>query len=274
MSVRRIAAPLLLGTLVNIVVNLIFNPTKLHLPFTEFFWAWIFATPITELNRYLEIRLGKKYSWIAKPGLRLFTHFSYLALSLLAILNISGNIYLWLTSQGFFTWMELLIINLVTLGISILLTVANWGFDFYKRWRAAEYSIMDSSHEINHLRSQLNQSSNLIELQKGNTKFKIEANNIAAAIHTHGIVRVYAKDRQQGTFNGALSELSDRLPNHLFFLATRNTILNRNIIASITPATYGKLQVKIKDLILDEGDIVVSRLKASSFRKWYNSTSD
>ena len=63
MSVRRIAAPLLLGTLVNIVVNLIFNPTKVHLPFTEFFWAWIFATPITELNRYLEIRLEKKYSW-------------------------------------------------------------------------------------------------------------------------------------------------------------------------------------------------------------------
>jgi len=155
----------------------------------------------------------------------------------------------------------------------MLLTILNWVIDFYQRWTKAELTIKGTEREIKQLKSQLSKSSSLIELKKGTAKFRIEVSNIRLAIHNFGFIKVHTEKNEQGIFSGTLSELADKLPLHLFFQATRNTILHRDIIVSVAPAAYGKLQLTIKESLVKNSELKISRLKAAGFRKWYNSSS-
>jgi len=196
-----------------------------------------------------------------------------LLLSLVILLNVLGNAYLWIAGLGFFKWSEVLIINMVTILVAMFLTILNWAIYFYQRWTKAESAVKDSETKISRLKSQLSKSSDLVELQKGTAKFRIEASNIRLAIHHFGFVKVYTDKNEQRIFNGSLAELRDKLPEHLFFQATRNTIVHKDTIISVAPSTYGKLDLTIKESTAKNSGLVVSRLKAASFRKWYNSTS-
>lgn len=273
MNIKRFAEPVVLGSVTNIVINYVFDPITPDFDWTEFIVACILAVSVTELNRYIDQALEKRFSWESNPLRRFFHHLYYLALSLVLSINILGNAYLWITGKGFFTWPELLSINLITLIIALLLTIVNWTTDFYRRWRKAEFQLRDATHELKNLKSKIEWSSQPIELQRGNTKYQVKVKDLRLAKSESGIVRIYIENGENGMFRGTLNELSSQLPDHLFFRVTRNLIIHREMILAIFPSTFGKVQLKTKEIIKDGDKITVSRPKAAVFRKWYYSTS-
>lgn len=267
----RILEPILLGSIANIVINFIFNPASPDFILKEFLIAIVFATILTEINRFIDLRLERKHSWAKNLGKRFFYQLTYLTVSLIVVINVIGNIYIWLIGDGFYSLRELLIINLCVFVVALLLTFFKWSVHFYKNWINAEHNLTDSTKELNKLKSEFEKGSNQIELQKGNGLLQLNAEDINFVKSDLGVVWVYY-DHSKAVFNGPLLGLMEMLPNHLFFHATRNTIIRQEMILSISPSTYGKIDLKLKDMVDGNCSITISRLKAASFRKWRNSS--
>lgn len=273
-KIWRIIEPILLGTLVNIIINYIFNPKNPDFILNEFMVAWLFAVPITEINHKIDTSLEKKIKWSTNFKKRFSYHLAYLSLSLFFILNVIGSIYIWIIGDSFHTWEELLLINLITFLIAIILTLINWTSHFYSSWIETENKLHISSEKFDELKSKLSPEPQLIELLKGNDLYKIDVNQIQIARSEFGIIWIYFGNKNKGVFNGTLNKLEKLLPERLFFRAARNIIIHRASILALSPSTYGKVDLKVKDRIINDCYITVSRPKASSFRKWFNSNSN
>jgi hypothetical protein len=269
MELRRILEPLFLGCAANVAINFLFNPNTFEALPSEFIVACILSVPITESNRYIDRRLEKKIAWLENPRRRLVTHFLLISLLLMVFLNILGSGYMWMAQNGFFSWKELLIINLVTLCLAMILTLIKWGAHFYSHWARAEGKASTSAKMVEDLkRSATTQS---IEIQKGVSKIKMEIQAIRMAKIAFGTVRLYSDNGECGVFPGTLSQLSALLPGSLFFQVTRDAILHREMIGSILTSTFGKIQLTTKQPL--DSVFTVSRPKAAAFRKWYRSNS-
>lgn len=273
LNFKRIIEPVFLGSVSNLVINFILNPKSGRFHLDEFFVACILSIPITELNRYIDNQLGKRINWIVSPKKRFSTHLILITSSLLIFLNIGGNTYLWITGQGFFSWQENAIINIVTVCMAIMLTFISWAIHFYSCWIGAETVATESARLIKDLRQQFMQTGGTIEIQKGTSKIKVEIKNIRIAKIELGIVRIYSDVGMVGFFPGTLSQLNTLLPTHLFFQVTRDAIIHREIIKSIASASFGKIEVMVSEKKNDPSFYTVSRPKAAAFRKWYNSIS-
>jgi len=269
---ERVLEPVLLGCFANLLVSFILNPQAAEFILEEFIVAIIFSIPVTELNRYINCWLDKRICWTERPQRRFATHFLLISVSLIALLNSLGSVYMWFAEKGFFSLRELIIINCVTLCLAILLTLIKWTLQFYSRWKRAETEALATEQIVNELNRKFRQTENVIEVQKGIARSKLEVKCIRVAKIKAGIVLVFSDAGERTVFNGTLSELNDQLPDHIFFQVSRDTIVHREAITSTTSSTFGKIK-----LIIKEGDgtatASVSRPKAASFRKWYNSNS-
>jgi hypothetical protein len=270
---RRILEPIFLGSLSNIIVNFIFNPQSFTFSLDEFAVAVILSIPLTELNWYIDRKLERKISWIERPQQRFGIHLLLISSGLLISLNVLGNTYMWITQQGFFSWKEIVVINLVTLCLAILLTVINWLFHFYFRWKSAEVNTQSAFRMVDDLRQKVVLGNQYIELQKGTSRIKVESKIICVARIEFGTVRVYSNKGVAGIFAGTLSQLYALLPGHLYFQVTRDTILHRDLIRTITSSTFGKIELTIDESIDAPTSYTVSRTRASAFRRWFNSNS-
>ncbi|SHG97446.1 LytTr DNA-binding domain-containing protein [Chryseolinea serpens] len=271
MMLRRILEPVFLGCTANVAINFLFNPNAFEIIPSEFVAACILSIPITECNGYIDRRLERKITWLENPRKRLITHFLFISLLLLILLNMLGSGYMWIAQKGFFSWKELLVINLVTLCLAMTLTLVKWGTHFYTRWVRAESKASASAKMAEDLRKSMTGFPQSIEIQKGVSKINMEIQAIRMARIAFGTVRLYSSAGECGVFPGTLSQLAAQLPGYLFFQVTRDAILHREMISSISTSTFGKIQLTIKQP-LDVG-FTVSRPKAAAFRKWYNSNS-
>ncbi len=268
----RILEPILLGSIANIVINFIFDPADPDFIFKEFFVAIVFAFVLTEINRLIDKRLDRKIDWTNNLGKRFLYQLIYLTTTLVVVLNIVGNIYIWLIGDDFYSMKELITINLCVFGVALFLTFFKWSMHFYKNWVNAERNLETTSEHLNQLKSEFDKTKAQIELQKGNSTLHIHIEDICFIKAELGIVWVYY-DMEKAVFQNSLASLMELLPKLAFFHATRNTIVRKDMILSISPSTYGKIDLVVKNSLENNYPITISRLKAASFRKWYNSSS-
>jgi len=269
----RVLEPILLGSTANIIINIVFNPSNPSgwWSKTEFVVAILFCVPITELNRVVERRLMKKYS-----GLNSYKLFAYqlliLSFLLLLLLNGVGRIYHWLIYDDFYEWGEIFIINLIVFLVSFFLVTFKWSVRFYNQLKLTEDHLDKSTQEVHKLSSKLNHSNQTINLKKIDGDYKVNVSDIRIAFIEYGNVKVYDQENTFYTYQGSLTDLANLLPENLFFLATRNIIVHRKTIKSISSLPYGKIQLQIEGFETTISEATVSRPKASSFRKWYHIT--
>lgn len=268
----RIIEPIILGSIVNIVVNYIFDPFEPDFILEEFLVAIVLAIPITEINHFISQRLDRKFNWTNHFALRFLYHLIYLTIALLIVLNVLGNLYIWIIGDDFYSLNEILIINLSVFVIALLLTIFQWLFQFYKNWQKAEINFQNTNEELYKIKSELEKGSQELELQKGNSTLRINIGDIKYVKSEFGIVWVYYNN-DKAVFNSSLSSLSEYLPKKYFFQANRNAIISRDSVLSFSNSIYGKIDLQLKELYNENQRITISRLKASRFRKWYNSTS-
>lgn len=269
--VSRILEPVLLGCISNVIVNILFNPGNFHWVPAEFIVACLLAALITELNHYIDRRLDKKMSWVEAPLKRLITHFLLITVCLLIVLNVIGSIYMWSTGSGFFSRDELVIINSVVFTLAVILTAVKWSFQFYSRWIGAEARALKAASDTEALLVNLGKSAGAIEMQQGTARVLIKTQSIRMARLEFGTVRVYTADSETLVYPGTLSQLNNLLPDHLFFQASRDTIVHREVIKQISSSTFGKVLVTIH--VSQDRELTISRPKAATFRKWLNSNS-
>ncbi len=266
----RILQPVLLGSLANIIVNYVFNPREPDFFLEEFVVAILLSIPITELNYHIDRRLERSYSWTRSFAKRFFFHLGLLTFCTLFVLNVIGNLYIWITAgNDFYSFDEMLVINLSLFLVLFLITFFNWGASFYRKWEKTERTLEHSQMEIEKLSSNLKETTQEITFQQGKKQIKVPAAEVLIAKSEHGIVRVWIEEGS-AIYSGTLQNLHKHLPDSIFFPVSRNVIVQREMIKSISSSTYGKVEVEIKD---QHDKITVSRQKASSFRKWYKSGS-
>lgn len=268
---RRLAEPLVLGTLANVLVNALFNPGAMQWSIDEFVVAWLLSFPITELNRYIDRRLEASIPWSSSPGRRFLGHFLVLAISLVVLLNVLGNAYLWLSGEGFFSMDEYLIVNLVTLTLAFLLATVRWAVQFYKRWLSAESRAEEAGRQADELRQGIARLAEDLALQRGTSTVNVPIRTVRLARIDSGVVRVYTEDDQWFVYAGTLGSLMSRLPAHGFFQVSRDVILHREAIRGMASGSFGKVELTIEPGAPDP--VVVSRPKAAAFRRWYHSNS-
>jgi len=271
---NRLLQPVLIGTIANILVNYIFNPANPDFLWEEFLAAIILIIPVTETNHFLDLKLGKKYDWIGSFGKRLGLHLVLLLGASILVLNILGNIYIYIIGGGFYSLREYIIINVVAFSVTAFLTGLSWMSFYFKRWKEAELNLQKSNRNLSDIRKKLEASAPSIQLLQGSKTILIPANEITTANITHGVVRVQTKLNGAAIHQGSLTELKNILPNALFFMPNRNSIIHRDSILSFKSSSFGKIEIELKNIVDPIENITVSRQKASSFRRWFNTTSE
>lgn len=269
----RITEPILLGSVANLIINIIFNPNNPGVWWskTEFVVAILFCLPITETNRYVEKKMEKKYK-NAHPFKLFIIQLTILSLVMLLVLNVVGRIYHWAFHDDFYSLGELFIINLIVFFVGFILVFFRWAIKFYKKWQNTEEDLVESKTVLNEMSSDLKRKDETIILRRSNEDCNVKISEIKTAYIEFGIVKVLLSKDEFYVFDGSLTALFDDLPKNLFFLVTRNIILHRDSITSISSSSYGKVLLKTSLPIQELVEITVSRPKASSFRKWYHIT--
>ncbi|MFM7857278.1 MAG: LytTR family transcriptional regulator DNA-binding domain-containing protein [Flammeovirgaceae bacterium] len=240
----------------------------------ELLEAWLLSIPITEMNRVIERQLEKRVHWKENPSKRFLSHFLLLSICLIIILNIIGNAYLWVTKKGFFSGKQMAVINAVTFVLAIFLTFITWAISFYKNWLIADRNAQQATKLAYELQQKIVQAEQFIEAQKGNARIRIQAQIIRLAKIESGIVRIYTAEGDNGIFNGSLAQLSNLLPNYLFFQVSRDALLHKDVIQKVTSSSFGKIELTITTGYGGDSSFTVSRPKAAAFRKWYHSNSE
>ncbi|MEM9648075.1 MAG: LytTR family DNA-binding domain-containing protein, partial [Bacteroidota bacterium] len=233
--------------------------------------AIAFSILFTEINRFIDGKLEHRIPWTRQLGKRFVCQLSFLTLTLLVIINLVGNLYIWLIGDDFYTAKELLIINLSVFLVALLLTLVKWVMHFYRNWRLAEHELDYSKETLSKIKVELDKSDTYIKLQRRNENLRVPIDDVIHAETQHGVVWVYYHTTR-AVYPGTLDSLTSHLPKHQFFLASRNAVVKKDRIASISPSTYGKIDIGLMSP-LDQHHITVSRLKAAQFRKWYHSSS-
>ena len=270
-----IVESILLGFIANLLINLFFNPgnPKDWWSIPELIIAILFCIPITFSNRVIENKLEAKFNWTTDTGKRFFYQLLYLTIIVLITVNVIGRIYHWIIEEPFYTNSEILIINLVVFIMTLLLVIFKWALHFYKKWKISEVNLKETNLKFEELRYKSRRSNKSLRLQKRNSDYIISVEEVRLVKSEFGVVRVYMKNGDSFFFKDTLSKIASLLPEDRFFQLTRNMIAHYTQIVSIESATYGKVLVRLKDVSFEENEIFVSRLKASAFRKWYNSIS-
>ncbi len=272
LNYNRTLQPILLGTITNILVNYIFDPTNPDFLWDEFLAAIILVIPLTEMNYFIDLRLEKKYDWIDSFKERLGLHLLFLLGASILTLNILGNIYVYLKGDDFYSWREYIIINFVAFTLTVFLTGLSWMAFYFKRWKEAELNLQLSNKSLSDMQKKLKVSTPTIQLLKGSKKIMIPANEIIAANIIQGVVRVQTRLNGSALHQGSLVEFKKLLPNSLFFMASRNSIVHRDSILAFKSSSFGKIEIELKNIADPHKNITVSRQRASNFRKWFNTT--
>lgn len=99
--------------------------------------------------------------------------------------------------------------------------------------------------------------------------YTLNVNEIAYFYSEMKITRAFSKNNMQHVIPNTLDELQEQLDEKLFFRANRQFILNVASIKEVKNYFNGRLKVYLKQDAISE--IIVSREKSTSFKKWLDS---
>lgn len=271
---NRIFQSILLGITANIVINFIFNPENPDFLWSEFLAAILLSWPIIELNRLLDNRLVLNNQRIKSFGKRLLLHLIVLFSSIVIVLNVLGNLYIFLQGHSFYTLKEILTINTVSFFMATFLTGFNWMAHYYLQWKITETNLLKSEKNLSEIKTKQNATHQTIQLTKGTKQINVPINDIIAASIKNGITIIETNTQlKSAIFSGTIKELENSLPSDLFFLARRNMIIRKETVQSVSSGIYGKVEIELKIGEKELIPVTISRGKASTFRKWLNSDS-
>ncbi|MEO1256544.1 MAG: LytTR family DNA-binding domain-containing protein, partial [Bacteroidota bacterium] len=144
---------------------------------------------------------------------------------------------------------------------------------YFSQWKLTESKLLESKHELSEV-IEKQQETKPIQITKGKKKVNIQLADVKAISVKNGVTLVDTETpHHTGIFQGTLKELWQILPADTFFPARRNVIIRRETVESFSSDKYGKIKVELRIGERDSVPVTISREKAASFRKWFNSDS-
>ncbi|SHF05198.1 two component transcriptional regulator, LytTR family [Mariniphaga anaerophila] len=101
---------------------------------------------------------------------------------------------------------------------------------------------------------------------KGALFFKLPVEEVACFYSENRITTAYTFNRKKHIIDFSLEALEEQLDPDVFFRANRQAVVNIKAVDKIENYFGGKLKIRMHPPF--EGDLVVSRLKASDFKAW------
>jgi len=109
--------------------------------------------------------------------------------------------------------------------------------------------------------------------KRGGQTFLVAYADISYVYSKNKIVHIVRPDGNTLTTDFTLNEVEDKINEHLFFKANRQTILHYQSIENIKPIENGKLLITLKSTLPNKENhqINISRYKKKAFEKWFAS---
>ena len=252
----------LLGILSNTLINAVFDykhqrpPVSLSVEeyVNAIIASWVLLTGARWISKKLDIKLPWEHGVAKRLSIQLPLQLGFIILSLNALLiSITYFIY-----GGFYAFDELIIINISVVSLTFFFSMIDTGIYFFKRWKRGDNSSIDN--EITEQKP--------IQMSLGKSKYLIQQNQIKCAISDSGIVLIITEDQRRLPYHESLETLTKKLMKERFFRANRQTVLSHSAVQSIKSREYGKIEVVLAPSKGQPESVIISRTKASEFRKW------
>lgn len=131
------------------------------------------------------------------------------------------------------------------------------------------YNVWKDSEEI--LSQERTLKTDGVTVKIGDKNIKISLDAIQGFYAEEGLTYVIEQDSKTNIVDNSLDSLESKLPRQLFYRVNRKYLLKRTTIVSFKRIENGKLELKT---VLDKeqfpSTIIVSRLKAPGFKKWFS----
>lgn len=147
------------------------------------------------------------------------------------------------------------------------------GIYFYRQWQQAEkekqqhLQLLQEQTRLRQEESRIRQTGFAVKLGKKDINLPFEDIH---AIYVEGDYTItFDKEGKKYFLDTSLDKLEKTIPAEWFFRINRQYILHRQCIAGFERIENGKLNVLLKPIDTLPSAIVISRLRASAFKEWF-----
>lgn len=246
------------NALVNIVLGWLNDSSYNPFNAGEIFRAYSVMLLVFEGIFYINKKLDKGTSWSEKPGERLVLEIFWTSLWVLVLINVALYLITTFFFGGYYTLSELLVINTITFGVVSLSVLIYRARYFFKLWKMQHSNFSPKP---------LIQS---VKIKTGTKNTLIPTDQIRFFNSCNKFTYINTFQSQEYLFDKSLDESEQFLDTNAFFRANRQFIINRASVMEYRSAENGKITVSIHEAP-ENKPIIISRLKASAFRKWIGS---
>lgn len=249
------------NTLVNVIFDYKYQRPLVSVSFEEYVNAIIAAWVLLSTTRWVAKKMDISFPWqngIAKRLVRQIPIQFTLVIILLNVLVIGITYFFY---GGFYSFDELMVINLSMITLTLIFTLIDTGMDFSRNWT--------HSHE----RTIQAQSSpkKPIYVTLGKVRHLVKQESIRCAVSESGSVIILTDEDRKLVYPYSLDSLMKLLDTKDFFRANRQTILNHKVVKSIKALDHGKIEASLSPSFKSLAAVTISRTRASDFRRWLKS---
>ncbi|MBO3696987.1 LytTR family DNA-binding domain-containing protein [Roseivirga sp. E12] len=255
----------LLGISCNTLVNVIFDYKHqrplVSVSFEEYVNAIIASWILLSTTRWVSKKVEVKFPWRDGITRRLVRQVSLQFLLVIVLLNalVIGITYFFY--GGFYSFDELMVINLSMVTLTVIFTLIDTGMDFSRNWAITS----TKSNRDDSL------STKPIYVTLGKVRHLLKQENIRCATSESGSVMILTDEDRRLVYPHSLDALMKSLDESSFFRANRQTILSHKTVKSIKALDHGKIEVSLTPACKNISSVTISRTRASAFRSWLKS---
>lgn len=156
--------------------------------------------------------------------------------------------------MGFFSY-DIFIISVWFLVVNGIYT----GIHFYREWQAAEEKRMEENKV----------KMGGLKVKRGKQELLLNFEEIAGFVVDGDYVVCFTQRGDKFLLDQSMDKIASTLPHSFFYRLNRQFLVHRQIISGFEKAENGKLSILLKSSSFSK-NIIVSRIKASDFKKWFN----
>lgn len=260
---------LLLGITANWLINAVldykYQRPLVSFSLEEYFNAIIGAFVFLKGTRWISYRLDNRMAWEAGVRKRLTTQLllqlAYILVSVnLLVISITYFVY-----GGFYSFEDLLLINVSTVSITFFFSAIDTGIYFYHNWKQVSSAPKVTSPSSGYGKP--------IQISLGRVHHLVPQQDIQCAVSEAGSALIITREERKLVYSESLDALMKNLDPSQFFRANRQTIVHHELVKSIKPLEHGKIEASLKPVNGQAQTVVISRTKAAEFRRWLKAQS-
>jgi len=249
------------NTLVNVIFDYKYQRPLVSVSFEEYVNAIIAAWILLSTTRWVATKMDAAFPWEKGIARRLIRQISIQFTLVIVLLNLLVIGITYFFYGGFYSFDELMVINLSMITLTVIFTLIDTGRDFSTDWAQT------------HSKAKENKSltSKSIYVTLGKVRHLVKQESIRCAVSESGSVLIMTDEDRKLVYPHSLDTLMKSLDNQDFFRANRQTILSHKVVKSIKALDHGKVEASLSPSCRNLNTVTISRTRASDFRRWVKS---